>query len=1041
MKKEKYLRFVAIFIAALIVSIPFYVSDVHAQSLSVVKNSGQADVQDPSGEGFIKTADDIWTLIVNAVIPGQSVSPSQLKVNGFPFNSCTPSVSGYDCTYQFDYRGAQSLVETVYAVNINLYDNTNSLVATKNTNVTADGTAPTITDLAIYQGAGPLANIEMTVQENPANCAGIARIEIYDAESNTLVRNLSRQDLPNLVRCGSNDISTTTTFPPSGNLTKTGKVVVYDRLGHSSMASDQFTYDYNGPSIIASSLILDNFGSYIPSGTRIIDVFLNVSEDGDHLTAEADSSTWGWVNEKATNCTKVDYVNDIFTCVWQNKNIPMSTSVSLTVTVSDGANTDTSPITKTFTLDSISPTINFFGAGFYDGVNYIGLQDNTIKVIFNEAESGINPVDIRADLSEIQDLQSVSETADRCEQQGPQWTCIWETDIGTSNNPAHAGTIYLVDAADIAGNDVSTNVPEATTRLVLDDVPPDIDENDIQVRAFGYGEPVDFFQSQDILEIVFFVNEEHGVTAQVDVNDIAADPANVPNDGILPATCTDQGNNIFRCSVTTPHIKPGHDSAAEIPITAYDVAGNRDEEIHEIEILGVDSDLIAPAFWSISSITRTPADGVDISAIPFMPQRVYYQLSITGSGATLLGSALNSCTGDTAQLNDWFMINNMYGSTSPYLVLEVKPHTPDRELTINCTLDIFSRRGNEIISVPEKENISAVIPFYQTQYDTQQSNLDEKIEDARKAAESDLYKTLAALKDIVVTLKYGCIANNIIDKLRLIFYIWQTILGANAETNPYTAAGVKTFCKTVKNGMDEAEGEILGTLSKLCKVVTCRLGIINALQSAFLKEGEELKSDYDVDKWWNDYVTQPAETNYRAAGTTSSDSIAKFKEEAGLSQDPYSNIVMALVHLCIPAIIYNLEKLRQIECRYVGCLENDVKDGVATVEACKDLKRYQTCKYWIGGVFSLIPYVSIIDGLISKLKSLITDPVGALEFILVYACNQLCEVSSVWTVVCSVVVTLTTILDIANDIVAMTEQYKTLGANYCAEVDVGGGFW
>ena len=249
MKNKNYLRFISIFIAVLIVSMPIYISDAYAQTLSITQNSGQAGVQD-GDDGFIDAYDDIWTLEVNAQNSGQTILPNQVRVNGFNFDSCTPGVSGYSCIYQFDYSGA-STPETTYPLTIDLYDSTYQVVETETATVTADGSAPILPALDVKQDNDQV-KITMDIQDEPADCAGIGKIEVYDVESDALLYTLKDQDLEDQItsQCGVNNIEFNVVFPSAGNLTKTGRIVAYDRLGNSRTKTDSFTFDYNKPVVI-----------------------------------------------------------------------------------------------------------------------------------------------------------------------------------------------------------------------------------------------------------------------------------------------------------------------------------------------------------------------------------------------------------------------------------------------------------------------------------------------------------------------------------------------------------------------------------------------------------------------------------------------------------------------------------------------------------------------------------------------------------------------------------------------------------------------
>ncbi|MCK4589666.1 MAG: hypothetical protein KAT77_04425 [Nanoarchaeota archaeon] len=1050
MSKEKVLRMLSIFVAVLVIALPFYISDVHAQSLTIVKNSGQGNVEDADGSGYANLRNDIWTLIVRATT-GSTVTANEVDVNGLTFSqyqgTCAPSgAGGYGCTYIFDYSTGAMSPEYKYPIVVDLYSTGRAqLLATTSSTLTVDGSAPDVVDLEMRQNQN-MVGVTMTVEDQPFDCAGIGRIEVYDGDTDTLLKTLQGSELDNQLddQCGENDISTSTVFPSAGSISKTGKIKVYDRVGNVVTATDDFVFDYTSPVVFTQTLKLGEFSQYIPSGNAFLDISINISEDCDDcLTAEATSTDWGWLDEPGV-CTKVDYDTGMFTCVWANKNIPLDEDVELDLVVSDGANIVNQHVSKSFTYDSTDPVIAFFGAGEHDGKIYVNPGYNVITAIFDERESGMDVDSIEADLHALDPFKGVRFPPDNCTLSGHLWTCYWYNVENVADSSV--AKIHLVQAKDMVGNAVDTTAGIATVNAELDDVDPVIPEDEIQIFALGPEGAVSFYQSQDILKIDFVVEEDQGVVAKVDLNDIV-NPNEfigvIHDNGIVEASCTG-GNGTYSCTALTPRIKSS-DSNAEIEIIVTDTAGNIGRRVYGgIEILGQLSEA-NPNHWKVKDIgiSMSPS-GVDTTTTDLVAQRVFVRIPLekTTPEVSMLGSTFDSCTND-GNLDKGLMVNNMFASTNPYLVLELKTFDSSSidALRMNCTINIFSELNGDAIINAEKETFEVEIPFYMTEFDSERASLDAKIEKARDRAETGYYKTIGVLTDIIIYAKYGCIAVSIIDSLRQLV----DIVTAGLEVLKLTPASDKARaaqCKTMKDATASFEDTALEALDKLCKIVSCELGLVNALQEAFsIKDEDTGKVKHDLDGWWKDHVSTPAQTNYMMATEKdgkkpASARIAEFREEAGVNTDPYSNIIMAVVHLCVPAIIFNLDKLRQIECRYIDCLENDVKNGVTTIDACKDLKRYQTCKYWIGGVFSLIPYVGLVDGIVAKLKGMLKDPVGLLEFVLVYGCNKLCDASSVSAVICSFVYALSTVLDIANDIAAMASQYKTLNADYCSQVGI-----
>lgn len=1018
MKKEKYLWMVSIFIVALIVGMPFYVSDVYAQSIAVVKNSGMDNVQD-GDKGYIKRNRDIWTLIVN-VMGGGAVTASQVDVNGLNFaqygGSCRAAAgASYDCTYEYDYSSAALNWEREIPVVIDFYDASRSnLLRTVSTTVVADGSGPTISNLNFVQ-FGSTVNVNMDVEDQPTSCVGLKKIEIYDGGTNTLLTTIQGSVLEGMIdsQCGVNEITASVGFPAVGSLTKTGKVIAYDRLGHSTTATAAFTYDYNSPVIFPNTLRLGNHGTYIPSGAQVLDVKINISDDcgyADCLTVKATSSEWGWSDEEAV-CTKINFNASIFECVWANQNIPLDETVSLQLSVSDGGNTVNQQVTKNFIIDSSAPVIDYFGTIDVGGGSYASPDLNTITVIFDEDESGIDRDSVRADLHNL-DPNKYYTRPDTCEKSGSQWICYWNNVRNV--NDYDAIPIQIVEAADLVGNDVDTTAAEASKTLILDDVKPVI--SDVEIYALGAEGPVTFYQSNDILQIDFKVTDEHGVVAKVDLSDIVTNFMGVVNDnGVLEASCIEDEEGVYDCTVLSPRIKSGYDAEAKIEFIFEDFAGNKETYTETFEIFGVSNEP-EPDFWSLSSVEMSPSNGLGISTVPYVAQRVFYKISLKQEtpGASIAGMSLDNCEGDVDLLDSYFMVNNMFGSTSPYVVLEVTPHEPTDNINVNCTLNLYNVRNNQAITAPEKELLELTVPFYTSGLESEQERLNELIRSEYSKAQYGIYGAIGLLKEIVSYLRIACGVLELVPYIQFVMDLYNAqgeVLRAQSATTP---AAIAT-CYGIEPTKQATSSELYDGLKKFCDILACRASLLGV-------------AGVDELDTWRGYI----DSFYNFGDT----GYGSFRKAFKFNTDPYSNFYMALIKLCVPAMIYNLDKLRQIQCRYVGCLKNEAASGVTTIEGCRQLKDYQTCKYFLGEFLAVLPLFDILNSFINQLQSALKDPAGLLGFALAIICQNSCGGSNLGTVLCSIQAWVFALLELANTIISLVNQGMALQQDYCTSVDV-----
>ena len=77
------------------------------------------------------------------------------------------------------------------------------------------------------------------------------------------------------------------------------------------------------------------------------------------------------------------------------------------------------------------------------------------------------------------------------------------------------------------------------------------------------------------------------------------------------------------------------------------------------------------------------------------------------------------------------------------------------------------------------------------------------------------------------------------------------------------------------------------------------------------------------------------------------------EEYTGKKPEEYMNVkdslVWSVLSFCIPGIVYNLDKYRQILCMYAHCLETNAEHGETLMSECEDMRSYQECKYLFGG--------------------------------------------------------------------------------------------
>jgi hypothetical protein len=147
------------------------------------------------------------------------------------------------------------------------------------------------------------------------------------------------------------------------------------------------------------------------------------------------------------------------------------------------------------------------------------------------------------------------------------------------------------------------------------------------------------------------------------------------------------------------------------------------------------------------------------------------------------------------------------------------------------------------------------------------------------------------------------------------------------------------------------------------------------------------------------------------------------------------NLVVSTVGLCVPGIIENLDKMGQIQCRYVYCLEKEVPDGIP-MEACEELKAQMWCKYTVGPLAGSIPLLDSVRSLFNTLVDDIKDPIGLAMSVIHYICSETCWSSASGKSICSMTRIVTVIVEQWWNIQGAFDFYDTLEGDYCSQIGI-----
>ena len=103
--------------------------------------------------------------------------------------------------------------------------------------------------------------------------------------------------------------------------------------------------------------------------------------------------------------------------------------------------------------------------------------------------------------------------------------------------------------------------------------------------------------------------------------------------------------------------------------------------------------------------------------------------------------------------------------------------------------------------------------------------------------------------------------------------------------------------------------------------------------------------------------------------------------------DPSGSLIMSMLQLCIPGILLNLNKMREIECTYLYCLKTQIPAGVPP-RACTIQRSYSWCMFVWGEIFSLIPFSNLIRAVLEMIMKILTDPATFIGILVGLICGN-----------------------------------------------------
>jgi hypothetical protein len=962
-----------------------------AQQMTVQKFSGRDNV-----DGFAKENDEL-SMQVLAQMPGSptpEVARQRARVHYdetyFFMDSCVSQAGGmYSCSYKttdIAYSGKDYYT-------IKLFDVDNKEIASIDKILTIDSIAPKITAFSVSPNMSstpkPTA-VAYKVEDygsetgKTAECSGIKLINI--TVNGTQVGAVST----NVGTCAKNG---TVTFTPafagqSGRLRVCAAATDY--VNHKSLpVCREILIDSRKPTPEALEL-KDSSGyaiTHARSGQTVTaDIFVKIPDiDINPSAVFADLSK---LNSKLGKKPKDDRSGDWF--IWRSIAITSPSTCQVTVNASDlMGNKDSKTLTCSIGIDDTAPELISLSTQFVDddGTPILGVA-GTIVAEFKEAGAGMSKGYAYLDLRPLG--LGAEAKATKCEKSGTEnWKCSWNV------RPTVPSGKYSVKLLPTTRDNLNNQVTKtAQMNLTFDKTAPE-GIRLVEIAAFR-GQQRIKTNVTSLGETIEFVVEAAGFkTATADLTAVGG------GNETLPERC--EGNLTKKCVFG---IDVGVSGPQDTRVKFYfaDAAGNKAELVNtDLFILGISNET-EPNYWTIN--TECSPELLDRTTLSVFEHPVYCRIAMTSTNAnarpiTVEGPMdITECTGDTDYISEFAVENNYAGSTEPYIVITlVATDYAVNNLSFTCPLSTLTRIGNFIPQNVEHDNATVNLQFYNLPLGEVSDSMDDEINDVEDRLKG-AWKIIGELEVFMGYAAKLCTILNmimsIINTISIISMIIDVIGQILEKSVAAAAAGEmliqtgKKLCATAEKGRQTYDYEILEVLKKFCDFVTCQTGLFGFLGNEGFMGSIGLPITGDTGSGWGNIISNYPGGSALMAQTAESGVAA---QNPDMYINPKESLIMSIIipPLCIPGIIHNLDKWRQIECRYGLCLLQDVREQGLPASACKDQKSYMQCRFVVGEIFNLIPFAPIVQYYLNLLQQALSDPLALVGALLSVICSSMCE--------------------------------------------------
>jgi hypothetical protein len=841
-------------------------------------------------------------------------------------------------------------------------------------------------------------------------CSGIKSITIFDSKTRLNTIDIS-DTTETCFYSGLGNISIT------GSGTKSISLEIIDNVGNKQVTpAENITIDLSKPKVnnglmIKYSGTTDEIGTISSSASFFVDLYFNIEEESlKTITANlanlninpAIQQAYANYNVPLSSCEINVSSSGIksYNCIISGIQLRLAdSSIKINITAVDSYdNSGSAILSKSLTIDNVEPIAEIKT----DKCSTAGLcyikngEANNVIITLNK--NNFNNKFVFFDLpGSVYTTNRVQNCSKNICKSTVSLTCNSGSQV-----PISITEFFGYESQDDAGNLIAP----FTAHLYCDNTAPVI--NDIMVTADA---------SSKILEFV----EASTITISANVTEVESDEltAFVYLDKIKNSTekgaCTKISEYGFSCVWTINNIGVGA-YTANIAFNISDIAGNVGFKEYAVKVLGKKSNNDTPDNLDIQLMKVTPREinrvvldmatsaktplpyyvyatyklnvikGIDVEAL-------YQQLSIsdcvyhgTYDGKPSLTSASDvfseiKLSEPYAKVGEIGRIDFKFKDGLSELI-----NTINDEFVVSCNISVMEKENNKIYIKPQILQLDMRFKLINSKLckNTEKDCTPGAVFGAKITDMESKWivksKLMSTVNNLIPKLQAACKINDYLNmgtavtsaasvaldlvqlpelavgpmKLNVQLSRVQSCLmgssGVSASVSATSTDGsvngfINAFSgKMTKEQQDALHSQCQGLLGKMCSALTCDVA----------KEFEDNKVT-----WFGDGTAGESKIpDYFAKDSTFTSEIGNQLDRNLNVPDVGNSIIMAVSTGCYPAIYYNVNKVRQIDCNYLYCLKMASYSGT-DISSCEKAKYAQECSLVVGEIFELPGAVQI----------------------------------------------------------------------------------